>query len=201
MGAFRLAGAAFGTLLTGVAYADSVSLSCFSSDETDPSALSALLDFSVSGSTLTVEVFNLTDGPDGGSDDGFDIAAWYFNASSDVTGLTLTAPPSGWVVNTNMAADGFGIFDFEVIDGVGSDPDQIDGEDSIVFTFSISGTGPFSTADFFVELSSIPPGDLPMTHAAKFQNGPGDDSAFGACPEPSAAALLALASLLGLRRR
>jgi hypothetical protein len=68
----------------------------------------------------------------------------------------------------------------------GQDPAQF-----VTFTFSISGTGPFAPGDF------IAPSSLGYTAAAKFVNGPGDDSAYGAVPEPSTGLLLAT-GLIGL---
>jgi hypothetical protein len=98
---------------------------------------------------------------------------------------------------TNAMANGFDIFDFAMRDGLGElAPPAIGPTESIAFVFSITGTGPFNDDDF------IQPNAMGYLAAAKFVNGPGDDSAWGAVPEPSTALLLASGLLLlGARRR
>jgi hypothetical protein len=206
----RLAFAAFlATLLAPLpAAAVPIILSSASSDATPAADLDATFDFSVLGSVLTLVVTNDTTAPD----DVFNINEIYFNASdtSGVTGLTFTGamhstqgnvmadwgsgmPPG---LKTDIQADGFGIFDFGLTNMMGeTDPSTIwGGQDPaqfVTFTFSISGTGPFAPGDF------IAPSSLGYTAAAKFVNGPGDDSAYGAIPEPSTGLLLAT-GLIGL---
>jgi hypothetical protein len=183
------------------AQAGVVTLSKFSSDSTPAEDLDAIIEFSVTDSTLTIEVSNLTDGPDDGEDTGFNINSIYFNATNNVTALMLTSP-TGWTLYTSSndtRADGFGQFDYALIDGVGNDPDQIEGETSKSFALTVDGSG-FSASDFHTELSSAPPGEE-MLVAAKFVSGPDDDSAFGAVPEPTMVALLGLGTLGLLRKR
>jgi hypothetical protein len=192
-----------------------ITLSTASSDETPAADLDATFDFSVASSTLTLVVTNTTTSPT------FNINEIYFNAldTSSVTGLTLTSamhsdtnagagndgnvmadwgmgmPPG---VKTNIQADGFGVFDFGLTDMMGeTDPSTIGPSEYVTFTFTIGGTEPFASSDF------IAPSSLGYTAAAKFVNGPSDDSAYGAVPEPSTALLLAF-GLVGLatgRRR
>jgi hypothetical protein len=107
-----------------IAGASSITLSNVSSDfgeptgSTDPADLDALLDFQVSGSTLTLSVTNNTAAPNT-----FDITEVFFNATADITSLSLTSPaaagvadtnPTGWDFSTGTNADGFGSFDFAV---------------------------------------------------------------------------------------
>jgi hypothetical protein len=98
-------------------------------------------------------------------------------------------------MSTGVAADGFGVFDFALVDGVGNDPGQIAPQTSLAFVFDIVGTGPFSALGFAREWSTIPPGDTPALAAAKFVHGPGDDSAYGAAVPAPGAALLGLIGL------
>ena len=120
-----------------------------------------------------------------------------------VAGLTLTSPSDGgWDLAFNKHAGGFGTFDFRLEGGVGIDPDQIFPGSTETFVFNILGTAPFFDTDFTSDLSTIPPGDMPSFGAAKFVEGPGDDSAYGAtAPEPATLVLLALGSLTLLRTR
>ncbi len=103
-------------------------------------------------------------------------------------------------------ADGFSVFEFVVEHGPPDDLTHghhlIKAGVSRVFTFDILGTGAFFDTDFTTELSQQFDNDMLMFAAAKFIQGPGDDSAFGASvPEPGVMALLALAGALGGRRR
>jgi hypothetical protein len=171
-----------------------ISLSEMSSNTTPASELDATLEFDVLGSVLTLTVTN---------DSVFTINQLYFNAPDTITALDLD-PIEGWALRENRRADGFGRFDFALLDGGGSDPTAIDPGESIMFTLSITGTGPFSGFDFTSELSTIPPGSRPSIVAAKFVSGPGSGG-FGATatavvPAPATATILAL-GLLGRRRR
>lgn len=175
----------------GGARSDTVTLSDASSDETDAAVLDARLEFLVSSGTLFLVATNDTLSPDA-----YNINQIYFNASDAVTGLTYVSATSstdgdvtaGWSLSTDLAADGFGVFDFALLDGVGSGSTAAlaPGEE-VTFELAISGTGPFAASDFTMEFSTIPPGDTPAIAAAKFVNGPGDDSAFGATTTGSGA--------------
>jgi hypothetical protein len=179
-----------------------VTLSLYSSNGTPASVMDATFDFSVVGSTLTLSVTNDTTAPDE-----YNINEVYFNGSADVSGLTLTSAThsaagdvmADWIpVLTGVMVDGFDTFDFGLVDGTGElAPPAIGPTESLVFVFSIAGPGPsFNDLDFIVNNS------MGLTAAAKFVNGPGDDSAYGAVPEPSTALLLASGLLLlGARRR
>lgn len=176
----------------------------------DPSLLSATLDFQVTGSMLTLTVTNGTLAPNV-----FNINRIFFNfkPGSTVTGLNLTGEPPGpaaWELavpsfpgDLTTHADNFGIFDFMLQHGppLGHGHHLISPLVPRVFTFDIKGTGPFLDTDF-IALSEQFDANLLMFGAAKFVQGPGDASAFGAfVPEPGTIALLGLAGLLGLRRR
>jgi len=178
-----------------------ITLSSVSSDETPASALDATFDFSVVGSTLTLVVTNDTTAPET-----FNVNQVYFNAPGAVTSLTLTSAThsiegnvaSDWLpLVMGVMVDGFGTFDFGLREGVGETNASVIGpSESVTFVFAIAGTGPYSASDF------IQPNSYDLVAAAKFVNGPYDDSAFGAVPEPSTALLLASGLLLlGARRR
>jgi hypothetical protein len=182
-----------------------VTLSTHSSEvPLGPSVLDATFDFSVAGTTLTLSAVNDTTAPDE-----FNINQVYFNASSAVTSLTLTSAThsvegdvlSDWLpLLTGVMVDGFGVFDFGMQEGVGENAPAVMGpSESVTFVFSISGTGPFTDADF------IQPSTSGFLAAAKFVSGPppGPQSALGATvPEPSTGLLLASGLiLLGARRR
>ncbi len=175
-----------------VAFAQTqIQLSTNSSDATPAADLDALLEFDVVGSVLTLTVTNQT--PIG---TGFNITELYFNTLGAVTGLTTNPPIAGWTDNTDVMADGFGVFDIVLIDGVNGNPETIMPQEVQVFTLDIAGTGPFNASQFSTGTS-----DLGFLAAAKFVTGPGDDSSFGATvPEPASFLLLAVGGLL-LRRR
>ena len=176
-----------------------LTLSDLSSDETSPDDLSATLAFTVSGSSLDLIVTNATS-----LTDGFDITEIYFNTTLQITGLTLGSGGSGWTLLTDQRADGFGTFDYALLNDSGNDLFEIAPGESLSFTFGIVGDGFYTDADFTTQLSSIPPGSHPAIAAAKFVSGPGDDSAFGAViPEPATGLLMlsAIAMLTGRRRR
>ncbi len=198
------------------------------------SDLTAEFDFTISTQgqkdILTLTVTNLTTG-----EELFDINEVFFNASSNVTDLTYeqanysTGGPAitgDWAfeVDPNSTggptmADGFGIFDFAMIDGVGGGASDIGPNESVLFKFEIFGTGPYLPSDFLApDLLSRPPANDKYSLsviAAKFVQRRGsdgtqtqgqidNDSAYGAMvPEPGSAMLLALGalSLLGYRGR
>ena len=172
-----------------------------------PSAdvLDATMEFVVDDilNTLTLTVTNTTVAPDE-----FNINRIYFNGGGNVTGLTMNAFPLGWAFEANTEANGFGTFDF----ALGAGPVEGGGLNVIfpgaifakVFVFDIQFSGPYAKADFIDVFSTLPPGDIATTHAAKFVQGPGDASGFGArIPAPGSILLLGIAGafLTGRRRR
>ena len=180
--------------------ATSINLSSDSSDSTPASDLDANFDFSVLGTTLTLTVTNTTTAPNE-----FNINEVYFNGSGNVSALSLLSAThsdagdvlTDWMpVLTGVMVDGFDAFDFGVTDGTGENaPPAIGPMENLAFVFSITGTAPFDDYDFIVNNS------FGYSAAAKFVSGPGDDSAYGAVPEPSTALLLASGLLLlGARR-
>lgn len=162
-----------------------LTLSELSSDETSASVLDARIKYKVIGTTLEITVFNDTSGTDS-----YKINEIYFNAVPAITGLTMSSPASGWTLNDDLGADGFGSYDFALIDGVGLDPAQIDSGEHQKFVFTIAGVGPFSAGDFAFEQSTVPPGSTNALAALKFVQGPGGDSAYGATPIPAPASIL-----------
>lgn len=192
-------------LCAGQASATLITLSDFASNGGGaPTAevLDATLDFDVDLilNTLTLTVSNTTVDPDL-----FQINRVYFNGGGNVTGLTMNAFPGGWDFRKDTHADGFGVFDFALGSGNinGSGNSLILPGESLVFVFDIQKSGPILKADFILTLSMEPPGDVAMTHAAKFVRGPGDASGFGAVPAPGSLVLLGIAGALltGRRRR
>jgi len=200
------------------AAAVSIVMSSASSDLTPVSQLDAIVDLQVgefdlgnAGDELQITLTNPSLGM--GGDALFNINQIYWNASASVTGLSLLSANHSangdqtglWMpVQTGLSANGFGSFDFALLDGVGSmSPGIVQPGESIVFVIDIASLGPVTAADFAVANGSG------YTLAAKFVNGPDDpeapgmeDSAFGAVPEPSTGLLCAL-GLAGLcaRRR
>ena len=179
----------------GSAQAGLITLSTFSSDETDASFLDATMDFVVFGSTLMLTVNNTTIAPNE-----YNINEMYFNGGGGVTGLNVVTMPTGWMLDDSgtAAADGFGMFDFALLDGTGGDKSLIMPGETLLFEFEILGSGVMD--DFTTNFSDPPPGHVPMIAAAKFISGPGDDSAYGAIPAPGAAIVL-LGAFLPRRRR
>ena len=119
------------------------------------------------------------------------------------------ALPAGWIFSTNQIAGIFGSFEFALTGPVDNEPSTIMPLEIETFTFTILGVGPFFGTDFTTEFSTNPPGDMTSPVAAKFVFGsrmvpagdPGADSAYGGIPEPGVLALLAVAGLVGARRR
>jgi len=181
------------------ARANTITLSQFSSEaDPGPSVLKATLSFAVAGSELTLTLSNGTMAPNK-----YSINEVFWNGTANVTALTLmsaTHSKSGDVtaawdpVETASHVAGFGTFDFGLTVPSNMHKSNIlESGEHIDFVFTITGTGPFSMADF------ADPNDKGNVAAAKFVSGPGDRSAFGATPvpEPGTAALLG-AGLLGM---
>jgi hypothetical protein len=169
-------------LLPGGAGALTLELSDVSSNETPASALSATLEFGVVDDTLTLTVTNSS---------AYQINELYFNAQSNVTGLELTGVTGGdplaeWSLGASVHANGFGTFDFAILNDARPGNFGIDPGGSAEFTMTISGTGTYESRDFR-DWSMIPPGHTVTLAAAKFVSGPGGDSAHGGViPEPDA---------------
>jgi len=187
-----MAGVALG--IAPFATASLITLSDYSSDETDASVLDATFEFEVVGFTLTLTVTNDTLAPSE-----FKMNALYFNAPDDVT-LSFDGAP-GWSFSTDAGTAAFGTFDFCIEDGQGGSQSQIVPGETDSFTFTILSGAP-TDEDFVTYFSTIPPGDTEAIVAAKFVGGPGDDSAFGASvPTPGVLALMSIAGLVAGRPR
>ena len=178
-----------------------------------PELLDALLEFSVEDSTLTLSVTNLT--PESVSDPQLKMNQVYFNATDNITGLTLTEvidPIEGSVLNQwnkdsgfsedGYQVDSFGLFDVALIDGQGNQPHVIDPNETLVFTFDITGSGTYMATDFTTELSTQVDEHVISYAAAKFYNGD-DISSYGATnvPEPATMCVFGLGGLVFLRKR
>ena len=193
-----------GLFAAGGASATTITLSTVSSDATLASDLDATLDFSVSGTTMTLTATN--------TGSLFNVNAIYFNGSASVTSLSLVSAThsangdvlAAWApIELGSSADGFGAFDYALTDGVGeTNPNIMDSGESVVFVFTVNAG--LTDADFIVQNGSG------YFAAAKFVNGPDDpespgdeDSAFGTVPEPGTIAFLVvgLAGLGQLGRR
>lgn len=206
MGRFSLALVALvGLFAAGGSSATTITLSTVSSDATLASDLDATLDFSVSGTTMTLTVTN--------TGSLFNVNAIYFNGSASVTSLSLVSATHSvngnvllaWApIELGSSADGFGAFDYALTDGVGeTNPNILNAGESVIFVFTVNAG--LADADFIV------PNGSGYYGAAKFVNGPDDpespgdeDSAFGATvPEPGTVAFLVvgLAGLGQLGRR
>ncbi len=188
-----------------------ITLSDFSSNGELPPIpaedLSATLDFQVSGNTLTLTVTNDTPSPI----DSYNINQIFFNFSDNVSNLAISAFPAQWLLDTTgIMVDGWGVFDVGLIHGHGDNPGdpthhliEPGALNAKTFEFTFDGVG-ITENDFVLAISDVSnsPGNTPMFAAAKFVQGPNDDSAFGAVPEPGTLALLGLAGgLLAMRRR
>ena len=126
-------------------------LSTHSSDETDPALLSATLDFSVAGNTLTLAVTNDTLG-----ENSFNINQLYFNGGGGVTGLALDSGPSGWGLEFDEHAAGFGTFGFALIGGVGRNVHTVGPGEMVTFIFTIAGPGNPSSCVLLTYHHSLP---------------------------------------------
>ena len=192
--------------------ATTLTLSDVSSDATPAASLSGTITLAVlGGNVLSLTLENQTSSPSE-----FNINGVWWNGDAGVTSVSLTSAThssSGDVlaawgpVETSTTANGFGLFDFALTDGVGAgNPNIINPGQSIVFLMAITGSCTSSactTANFVLENVSG------FQAAAKFVNGPDDpespgneDSAFGAIvPEPTTALLLGTGLLLIASRR
>ncbi len=177
-----------GFALATSASANVINLSDLSSDGgVDPSVLSATMSFSVTGNQLSITVTNLAPL--------YTLSEFLFNAPDDVT-LSF-AGVTGWAMQTDVVADGFGSFDFALVGpGPADDPNKIFFNESVQFDFTILSGSPVKE-DFTTLFSS---GGIPALGAAKFRQ-PGFFVFGAAVPAPAALALLGLAGLVGRRRR
>lgn len=150
-----------------------LALSELSSDETPAALFTGRLTFTVSGDSLVLDIANNTAAPTE-----FFINQVYFNATANVTGLTLADPVEGWTLvfgEDVEKANGFGYFDAKLATG---DHDfEVAPGATKTFSFDIQGLAPLTDADFVTELSAR--GNPSTLGAAKFVRGPDDDSGFG----------------------
>jgi hypothetical protein len=172
-------------------------LSTDSSDQTPAEHLSATVDFSVVGTILTINITNDTLAPDE-----FNVSEFYFNAPDGVS-LTVNTLPARWQFDdTGSMADGFGTFDFALTNPSGqSHASHIQPGQTQTFIFDVIGGA--DVKDFTTAFSDLdPPGAMPALIAAKFVNGPNDDSAYGATvPTPGVLAMMAVAGVVASRPR
>jgi len=186
-----------------------------SSDEAAlPAAnMDATMTFSVVGSTMTLEVSNLSASP-------IRMSELYFNASDDVTSITLSSAPSHsstgdmlWAASASAASTGFGTFDYMlegIVAGKGQnrEPGEILAGGTATFTFAVTGMN-IDASDFGTELSAASGGDTAAYAAGAFHPNGGANTVTGAAvattPEPSTALLMALGlgmlSRVGRRQR
>ena len=176
--ALALLGAA---LVARATAATTLPLSDLSNDATPAGDLGGAMDFSVSGTTLTLTVSNLTSFVKH-----YEVNRAAFNARSNVTGLDLA--PGEWRFSGATSVPGFGVFDYAVEPKPGIDP--LFPQESIVIVFEISGAGPFADSDFADAQSAPGTGETSVRAAESFIHGPGNDSAWGAAAgEPLTGAL------------
>ncbi len=203
----------FTTIVAPSAQGVLVRLSDFASDGVNPPTpdqLDATLEFTVEDSTtLRFTVHNLTS-ENPGVDPELKINEIYFNATSNVTGLTLTAIDGAalnqWdlgFAEDGFQVNGFGLYDVSLVDGQGNQPHVIDPGEIVTFFFTISGAGPFLATDFTTELSTQVDSHIITLAAAKFYDGLEAGSAYGATnvPEPATICLFGLGALALLRKR
>jgi len=186
-----------GVCLFGLQAAATITLSNMSSDETAIAAadMSATVDFSVSGKTLTVNVTNAA------SD--LLITEIYFNASSNVSNITLTSAPTNtntggllWAASSSASTASFGTFDYALTGitsggGKNAQTGMILAGGSATFVFSYTGKQ-LNANDFGVEMTA-----MNAMGAGTFRtSAKGGTAAMGAqvatVPEPATAALMAL---------
>jgi hypothetical protein len=180
-----------------------LSLSDYTPETSVPASwLDALMTFTVSGNTLTLDVENLTPDPQVSPSGSFRINDLYFNVSDKVTGMTLAAPPEGWALTFSRdgcRAGGLGLFDVRLKGGQGAkDQNQVFPGETTTFTIAFTGTG-VTESDFTTEKSV---GQRESLAAAKFVPVGDGTSARGAvAPEPATLALLGLGAAGVLLRR
>jgi hypothetical protein len=188
--------------------ASSLVFSQYSGDPTPASVLQATLQFQVVGSTLLVEAVNQT-----AAAAPYDIYWIYFNASSDVRGLSLagyndpywTLYDDGYWVTTPV----FGVFDYSLWSYGPSQPQAyIQPGESQSFTLAID-CAPGAVCDASDFTSEISSGGWVSPLAAMRFVWVNVDAAFGASttalavPEPRTVVLVALglAAIAAARRR
>ena len=133
--------AAGGLCMATTANASRIDLSSLSSEATvAPSVLGASLDFAVTGGdTLTLTVDNTC---------AFDVVVIFFNANTDVTGLSLDSGPKKWELIGDTTAGGFGSFDYALAVPIDkASKDKFDAGDSAVFVLNFMSNGSVDGTD------------------------------------------------------
>jgi hypothetical protein len=188
-------------------------------DQPDLGVFDATLDYSFDSTTniLTIEVFNQTVAPNA-----YTLSEFYFNVSDDVTGMSLLSAPgfAAAGLQRNQKAGPFGTFDylFDFSTNSGGKGSKKPGgganaglaaNSSVILAFRVSGHD-LDSSDFFFGYSEGGGKDKgDALAAAKFTQGPGDDSVYAisldnmydVVPEPSSMLLMGMGIAGFLARR
>jgi hypothetical protein len=133
-----------------------------------------------------------------GSDD-FDITAFFFNVSADVTDVSLQSGPRDWKLSHRSAENArtdtgeFGVFDYVVwVKDRKANKGKIKSGNAATFVLEVTGAGAITAEDFTSEVSTTESGEVAAFGAARF--GIDGDSPIGAthAPEPTTGLLLGM---------